>query len=401
MPISFKNLLNFNTNYSTAETTINLNIHDRNDVRSSSSFQKRYYNPTSSPSRSQPSKHFTGTATTSTATTLTSNIPILASREKFDMSNMFERLKYFWQITSLSTLFATRDEINKACTVHFKPSSHTHLPLSKRWECERLVSATLHPETKEYVYVPFRRSAFVAVNIPIYVGMLMSPQTRGWIVFWQWLNQTYNCGMNYYNRSGTEIKTIPQLLPSYTMAVSASCFMGLGAKFLTNMLTISNPVVRAAALGFVPFCGSASAGVLNVLVTRKDEYFDGIAVRETPHGQGPTIGFSREAGRIALRDTGFSRVLLIGIGTILPPITMSCLENMGLFRRFPRIRVPTYIGVIALSLRVALPMSLAPWYWFAPISLKDLELEIQEKIGSGDDENDSGGETVLYYNRGM
>jgi len=326
----------------------------------------------------------------------------LASREMYDMSSLFGRFKYFWHITSPSTLFASRSEIERASRVYFNPTSHKNLPLSRRWECERLCSASLHPETKEYVLPPFRRSAFVAVNIPIYVGMLMSPQTRIWIVFWQWLNQTYNCGMNYYNRSGTEVKTMRELLPSYTMAVTASCTMGLGAKLLTSLINVPNPVVRAACLGFVPFCGSASAGALNVLLTRRDEYFDGIAVRSEPNGYGPIVGYSREAGRKALHDTVLSRVFLIGIGTILPPIAISGFERAGLFRRFPRVRIPTYLAMIALSLRIALPMSLAPWHWFSPISSKDLEFEIQNRIyENSSNDDDEKEEVVLYYNRGM
>ena len=100
-----------------------------------------------------------------------------ASREIFDMSSLFSRFKYFWQITSPSTLFASRNEIERASHVYFNPASYKNMPLQRRWECERLCCASLHPETKEYVLPPFRRSAFVAVNIPIYVGMLMSPQT--------------------------------------------------------------------------------------------------------------------------------------------------------------------------------------------------------------------------------
>ena len=111
------------------------------------------------------------------------------------------------------------------------------------------------------------------------------------------------------------------------------------------------------------------------------------------------MGYSREAGRKALQDTVLSRVFLIGIGTILPPIAISGFERAGLFRRFPRIRVPTYLTMIALSLRIALPVSLAPWHWFSPISSNDLEFEIQNRLFHAYDDDDK--EVVLYYNRGM
>ena len=55
--------------------------------------------------------------------------------------------------------------------------------------------------------------------------------------------------------------------------------------------------------------------------------------------------------------------------------------------------------MIALSLRIALPVSLAPWHWFSPISSNDLEFEIQNRLFHDYDDDDK--EVVLYYNRGM
>ena len=45
-------------------------------------------------------------------------------------------------------------------------------------------------------------SVSVFVCSPICAGMLMTPQTIGNVLFWQWVNQTYNAGFNYSNRSG-------------------------------------------------------------------------------------------------------------------------------------------------------------------------------------------------------
>ena len=164
-----------------------------------------------------------------------------ASRSLFDMDTLAGRFRYYWDLTSSTTLLATRADIGRArhlmqcrraaaragtdddarmTKAEFLAAAAYHggglgaadyarldkegvgslpmalvrhqlpaLEMANAWLNERLVAATTHPETSEYAFPPFRRSAFVAANIPIYLGMLMSPQTTGFIVFWQVFNQ--------------------------------------------------------------------------------------------------------------------------------------------------------------------------------------------------------------------
>ena len=53
-------------------------------------------------------------------------------------------------------------------------------------------------------------AAFVPANIPICMGMLMTPPTLGNVLFWQWMNQSYNAGFNYSNRS-VPVQTVKRL----------------------------------------------------------------------------------------------------------------------------------------------------------------------------------------------
>jgi hypothetical protein len=54
----------------------------------------------------------------------------------------------------------------------------------------------------------FRMCSFVATNVPIIAGMLLAPPTIPNTVFWQWLNQSYNAGYNYSNRSGRYVSPV-------------------------------------------------------------------------------------------------------------------------------------------------------------------------------------------------
>ena len=66
-----------------------------------------------------------------------------------------------------------------------------------------IVNASIHPDTNQPVPWVMRMCAFVPTNLPIIFGMLMTPPTPLNTAFWQWINQTYNAGMNFGNRNAS------------------------------------------------------------------------------------------------------------------------------------------------------------------------------------------------------
>ena len=68
---------------------------------------------------------------------------------------------------------------------------------------KNIVDASIHPDTGKPVPWAMRMCAFVPTNLPIIFGMLMSAPTPANTIFFQWLNQTYNAGMNYGNRNAS------------------------------------------------------------------------------------------------------------------------------------------------------------------------------------------------------
>jgi hypothetical protein len=68
---------------------------------------------------------------------------------------------------------------------------------------QTIVNASIHPDTNKPVPWVMRMCAFVPTNLPIIFGMLMTPPTPANTIFWQWINQTYNAGMNYGNRNAS------------------------------------------------------------------------------------------------------------------------------------------------------------------------------------------------------
>ena len=69
------------------------------------------------------------------------------------------------------------------------------------WRARKVVEATCHPESGEMIAAPLRFSAFAPSNLIICAGMLRPNPTLMQSAWWQFVNQSYNAGVNYANRA--------------------------------------------------------------------------------------------------------------------------------------------------------------------------------------------------------
>ena len=245
---------------------------------------------------------------------------------------------------------------------------------------QSIVNASIHPDTNKPVPWVMRMCAFVPTNLPIIFGMLMAPPTPMNTAFWQWLNQTYNAGMNYGNRNASSQQTTGDILFGYSAAVTSSISISLflrkaSANFTKNFkggkMVLANAILNYFAV--------ASAGFLNSYCMRMGEMSRGIKIQDE---NGEDMGISKKSAEKAVLHTSLSRLVLSAPTFIFPGVTMYALDRMGLI---PSARAPKTVlelTVISLSLYTALPLSVSLFPQKSSIRAIDIEPEFREKRNS-------------------
>jgi hypothetical protein len=128
--------------------------------------------------------------------------PFSLDRPRFDQSTWIGRTRHFLATTNPKYLFTSEAELKNSLDKlnRFKAGSLPRSSDSELWNARTMRDAVLHPDTQIPIPAAFRVCAFVPANIPICAGMLMTAPTTFNVLFWQWVNQSYNAGFNYCNR---------------------------------------------------------------------------------------------------------------------------------------------------------------------------------------------------------
>nr|XP_032806550.1 sideroflexin-1-like [Petromyzon marinus]XP_032806552.1 sideroflexin-1-like [Petromyzon marinus]XP_032806553.1 sideroflexin-1-like [Petromyzon marinus]XP_032806554.1 sideroflexin-1-like [Petromyzon marinus] len=308
---------------------------------------------------------------------------------RWDQGTFTGRAKHFFTVTDPRNVLLSNDTLNAASNIieNYKlgvvPPTLTEDEL---WNAKYVYDSAFHPDTGEKMMLIGRMSAQVPMNMTITGCMMTFYKSTPAVLFWQWINQSFNAIVNYTNRSGDAPLTVSQLGTAYVCATSGAVITALGLNSLTKRVT---PLIGR----FVPFAAVAAANCINIPFMRQRELKCGIPVFDE---QGKRLGESTNAAQQAITQVVISRIGMAAPGMAIPPFIMNALEKRAFMKRYPWMSAPIQVGLVGICLVFATPLCCALFPQKSSMNVTRLEPELQTKIRES-----APGVSVVYFNKGL
>ena len=207
-------------------------------------------------------------------------------------------------------------------------------------------------------------------------------------IFFQWLNQSYNAGLNFGNKNSSCAYTNLDMGKGYVCAVSSALTVAVGLRKLTGGMTktatgakllLLNTLVGGLAGGTASFC--------NTYCMRMAETEKGIDVFSDEQLQNKA-GVSKIAAQSAVTETALSRSGMSINSVYIPAILILSLGAIGIKPQGKIIKNVLEINIIAFALLVGLPLSVS---LFPPVCEKQ-GTALEKEFHSHD---------KIYFNKGL
>ncbi|EAN76510.1 tricarboxylate carrier, putative [Trypanosoma brucei brucei TREU927] len=296
---------------------------------------------------------------------------------RFDMDTYLGRTFYFFSTINPLLCFETSNSLKRHQELLNRVAAGEEGVASDRqlWKARTAIEICVHPTTKEVIFPPYRMCAFLPVNSFI-VPFMMSPTTiasPALTIFIQWFNQSYNCAVNYANRSSDK-QPMSELSKAYVAAVGVSCAGALGATAMLKKVkggTLKATAVRAG----LPFVAVSAAAIVNLSLMRKNEWIPSGTGLQVVDEDGEVRGSSRVAGMQSLMMCSVTRVTWNLISMVLPLLMMR-----PLLARCAAVRARPVVYETALqiaSLGVGVPLALGAFSTTVSVPANRLEPELR------------------------
>ncbi|XP_051475299.1 sideroflexin-2 isoform X1 [Apus apus] len=226
---------------------------------------------------------------------------------RWDQSTFVGRLKHFFNITDPRTVLVPEEELDRAkalvegCRAGLVPpgSSQEQLLYAKK-----LYDSAFHPDSGEKMNLIGRMSFQVPGGMALTGCMLQFYRTVPAVVFWQWMNQSFNAIVNYTNRNAASPISLRQIGVAYITATSAALATAVGL----NLYTKRAPPLLAR---WVPFAAVAAANCVNIPMMRQQEIINGVTVTDQDNNE---LGCSRRAAVKGITQVVVSRITMAAPG---------------------------------------------------------------------------------------
>ncbi|XP_063100688.1 sideroflexin-2 isoform X2 [Cavia porcellus] len=263
---------------------------------------------------------------------------------RWDQGTFLGRVKHFFNITDPRTILVPEHELDWAKAMVERSRMGTVPPgthMEQLLYAKKLYDSAFHPDTGEKMNVIGRMSFQVPGGMLITGFMLHFYRTMPAVIFWQWVNQSFNALVNYTNRNAASPMSVRQMAFSYLTATTTAVATAVGM----NMWTKRAPPLVCR---WVPFAAVAAANCVNIPMMRQQELIQGISVQDKNHNE---VGHSQRAAAIGIAQVVISRITMAAPGMILLPVIMERLEKL----HFMKPPLHGTSGMWALSTDVVLP----------------------------------------------
>ncbi|XP_065353012.1 sideroflexin-2 [Cloeon dipterum] len=313
----------------------------------------------------------------------------------FDQTSFIGRLKHFFWVTDPRTCVCSEESLDNAknLIVSYRKGNEPEGTTQEQIIFARkLYESAFHPDTGDKQNVFGRMSFQVPGGMAITGFMLQFYRTVPAVVFWQWVNQSFNALVNYTNRNAKSPLTTTQLGVAYVSATTSALVTAIGFRSFLEK--------RAGTLlqRYVPFAAVAAANCVNIPLMRQNELVDGVDIYDE---NGNLVGQSRVAAAKGISQVVFSRIAMAAPGMTILPIVMERLEKRAWMQRITVLHAPLQVLLVGCFLTFMVPTACA--LFPQRCSIKTSTIERFESDSFKKIQLNCNGQTpsVVYFNKGL
>ena len=298
------------------------------------------------------------------------------TKPRYDQSTYWGRARHFFFVTSPLNVFATEAQLDEAqrIVLDFIDGKDDDPPLSidAIWRAKQLYDSAFHPQTGQKVPLLARMSFAVYGNMLLSGCMLVYYKSLISVMFWQFMNQSYNAGVNYANRNTSAKVSNMQLLAAYLAACVTSVSVAL---ILNHYLGQEGSWFEH----FVPFFAVCSANTVNVPMMRQTELQQGISIELE---DGTEVGPSTAAAKWAVLQVIPCRLLQAVPPMIFPPLLLSGIKDWALVATHPVLQVPITVLTTGVCLLISIPLACALFPQIGEMHVSELDVSAKALIAA-------------------
>ncbi|CAH2046636.1 unnamed protein product, partial [Iphiclides podalirius] len=314
----------------------------------------------------------------------------------WDQSTFVGRFRHFAFISNPLLTFVPDKKLYEAKDLYMKykagqePAGTT---MAEVVRAKQLYESAFHPDSGELQNVFGRMSFQMPGGCLVTGAMLQWYRTATAVVFWQWVNQSFNALVNYTNRNANAPLGAGQMGVAYVSAMTAAMSTALTFKFVIQKRATSPILAR-----FVPFVAVAAANWVNIPLMRQNEILLGLDVTDE---NGKVIGKSQLAPIKGISQVVTSRIVMCAPGMLLLPVIMEKIEPKPWMQRIKRGHILVQTAIVGMFLTFMVPTGCALFPQRCKLSIDSIKRFEKDKYEEILKNTDGKPPQYVYFNKGL